>query len=111
MNLLCFLAGVTAAIEIWTPVQMDILGHVRQRFALNLDETIRCFPGQIALLLRHHVVSKRADTVYLHLDCIAGEHVPVGPFSSHPEDVARVQGGVVAEFVDPGGRVPDLVGR
>ena len=83
----------------------------RQYIITTLIHPMRTQPtAALCLPLRHHIVPQRPDAADFHLDRIPGEHVAVGALGAHPEDVAGVEGGVVAEFVDPGGGVPDLVG-
>src|SRR5713101_7623805 len=63
------------------------------------------------LFLGSHVISEDADVADLDFDDVARDHVPVGPLRTHPEHVAGIEGRVPAQLLDPGGRIPDLVGR
>src|SRR5262245_61417379 len=68
------------------------------------------WPG-LPLSLGHHVISEDADVADLDFDDVARDHVAVSPLGAHPEHIAWVEGGVPAQLLNPGRRIPDLVGR
>ena len=72
-----------------------------QRFKLTcgvghlIARSIRLM-APVPLLLSHHVISQLPDAADFYLDGVAGEHVAVGALGAHPDDIAGVEGGVVA---------------
>src|SRR5262245_46573971 len=83
------------------------MNGVRRHHLVTRDDDVI----EVYLCLRNHVISEDADVADLDLDDIAGDHVPVRALGSHPEHVTGVEGGVATELLNPGRRVPDLLGR
>ena len=62
------------------------------------------------LFFGDHVISEDADVADLDFDGVARDHIAVSSLGAHPEYVARVEGRVPAQLLNPGRRIPDLVG-
>ena len=62
------------------------------------------------LFFGDHVISQDTDVANLYFDGVTRDHVAVSSLGAHPEHVARVEGCVPAQLLNPGRRIPDLVG-
>ena len=82
------------------------------------EHAFRMFPWSASARRYHrphlffgdYVVSEDADVADLDLDGVARDHVAVSSLGTHPEHVARVEGRVSAQLLNPGRRIPDLIG-
>ena len=95
------------------------LVHLCLQHAEPLGEHIfRMFPWSASARRYHrthlffgdHVISEDADVADLDFDSVARGHVTVSSLSTHQEHVTRVEGCVPAQLLNPGRRIPDLVG-
>src|SRR5215471_12156111 len=74
------------------------------KFSMSIPNVI------VGLFFGDHIIPEDADVADLDFDDIARNHVAISPLGTHPEHVARVQGRVPAQFLNPCRRIPDLVG-
>src|SRR5215510_3314586 len=82
------------------------------------EHAFRMFPWLASVKRYHrthlffgdHIISEDADVTDLDLDGVARDHVAVSSLGAHPEHIARVEGGVSAQLLNPGRRIPDLIG-
>src|ERR1043166_4455722 len=62
------------------------------------------------LFFGDHVISEDADVADLDFNSVAWDHIAVSSLGAHPEHIARVEGRVPAQLLNPGRCIPNLVG-
>ena len=100
------------------PLQVQLVQLRLQHIEPLCEHAFRMLPWSASarrhrrthLFFGDHVIPEDADVADLDFDDVARNHIAISSLGAHPEHVARVEGRVPAQFLNPGRRIPDLVG-